>query len=160
MLRRLFFGGLHLNKGVLARFRHGLLHLSWSRNSCWRHIREAATEPGLGNAVMIGRNPLRFAGTRPFAGAVVCGAGTAVGVPILRWRRRNRGSERHNGTVKWFNERRGYGFIAQENGDDVFVHYREIRGEGFKTLTEGQQVEFGLVTRDKGPAAEDVVPTD
>jgi len=69
-------------------------------------------------------------------------------------------SERHNGTVKWFNERKGYGFIAQENGDDVFVHYREIRGEGFKTLTEGQQVEFGLVTRDKGPAAEDVVPTD
>ena len=69
-------------------------------------------------------------------------------------------SERHNGTVKWFNERKGYGFIAQENGDDVFVHYREIRGEGFKTLAEGQQVEFGLVTRDKGPAAEDVVPTD
>ena len=69
-------------------------------------------------------------------------------------------SERHNGTVKWFNERKGYGFIAQENGDDVFVHYREIRGEGFKTLAEGQQVEFGLVTRDKGPAAEDVVPSD
>ncbi len=44
-------------------------------------------------------------------------------------------SERHVGTVKWFNERKGYGFIAQENGDDVFVHYREIRGEGFKTLT-------------------------
>ena len=69
-------------------------------------------------------------------------------------------SERHTGTVKWFNERKGYGFIAQENGDDVFVHSREIRGEGFKTLAEGQQVEFGLVTRDKGPAAEDVVPTD
>ena len=69
-------------------------------------------------------------------------------------------SERHIGTVKWFNERKGYGFIAQENGDDVFVHYREIRGEGFKTLAEGQQVEFGLVTRDKGPAAEDVVPSD
>ena len=69
-------------------------------------------------------------------------------------------SERHLGTVKWFNQRKGYGFIAQENGDDVFVHYREIRGEGFKTLTEGQRVEFSLTTRDKGPAAEDVAPAD
>jgi len=90
---------------------------------------------------------------------ILVAVGTAAGVIFLK-RRRNRGSERHNGTVKWFNERKGYGFIAQENGDDVFVHYREIRGEGFKTLAEGQQVEFGLVTRDKGPAAEDVVPTD
>ena len=69
-------------------------------------------------------------------------------------------SERHNGTVKWFNERKGFGFIAREDGADVFVHYREIRGDGFKTLAEGQRVEFSLVTRDKGPAAEDVVPSD
>ena len=69
-------------------------------------------------------------------------------------------SERHNGTVKWFNERKGFGFIAREDGADVFVHYREIRGDGFKTLAEGQRVEFSLVTRDKGPAAEDVVPAD
>ena len=69
-------------------------------------------------------------------------------------------SERHNGTVKWFNERKGVGFIAREDGADVFVHYREIRGDGFKTLAEGQRVEFSLVTRDKGPAAEDVVPAD
>ena len=68
--------------------------------------------------------------------------------------------ERHNGTVKWFNERKGFGFIAREDGADVFVHYREIRGDGFKTLAEGQRVEFSLVTRDKGPAAEDVVPAD
>ena len=47
-------------------------------------------------------------------------------------------SERHNGTVKWFNERKGFGFIAREDGADVFVHYREIRGDGFKTLAEGQ----------------------
>ena len=67
-------------------------------------------------------------------------------------------SERHNGTVKWFNERKGFGFIAREDGADVFVHYREIRGDGFKTLAEGQRVEFSLVPRDKGPAAEDVVP--
>lgn len=58
-------------------------------------------------------------------------------------------SERHTGTVKWFNERKGFGFIEQEGGDDVFVHYREIRGEGFKTLNEGQRVEFTLTTRDK-----------
>ena len=51
-------------------------------------------------------------------------------------------SERHNGTVKWFNERKGFGFIAREDGADVFVHYREIRGDGFKTLAEGQRVEF------------------
>ena len=69
-------------------------------------------------------------------------------------------SERHNGTVKWFNERKGFGFIAREDGADVFVHYREIRGDGFKTLAEGQRVEFSLVTLDKGPAAEDVVPAD
>ena len=58
MLLRLFFRGLYLNKGVLARLRHGLLHLSCSRNSCWRHIPQAATEPGLGNAAMIGRKTL------------------------------------------------------------------------------------------------------
>ena len=69
-------------------------------------------------------------------------------------------SARHTGTVKWFNERKGFGFIAREDGADVFVHYREIRGDGFKTLAEGQRVEFSLVTRDKGPAAEDVVPAD
>ena len=70
---------------------------------------------------------------------ILIAVGIGGGYLILK-RRRDRGSERHNGTVKWFNERKGYGFIAQENGDDVFVHYREIRGEGFKTLAEGQQV--------------------
>ena len=69
-------------------------------------------------------------------------------------------SERHTGTVKWFNERKGFGFIEQEGGDDVFVHYRESRGEGFKTLNEGQRVEFTLTTRDTGPAAEDVSPLE
>ncbi|MGB1683419.1 MAG: cold shock domain-containing protein, partial [Arenicellales bacterium] len=56
--------------------------------------------------------------------------------------------------------RKGFGFIEQEGGDDVFVHYREIRGDGFKTLNEGQRVEFTLTTRDKGPAAEDVSTID
>ena len=57
MLRRLFFGGLHLNKGVLARFRHGLLHLSWSRNSCLCRNPQVATEPGLGDAAMTDQKP-------------------------------------------------------------------------------------------------------
>lgn len=66
-------------------------------------------------------------------------------------------SERQSGTVKWFDNRKGFGFIQRDNVDeDVFVHFREIRGEGFKTLFEGQRVEFGLIEREKGFAAEDV----
>ncbi len=66
-------------------------------------------------------------------------------------------SERYRGTVKWFDNRKGYGFIQRDGFDeDIFVHFREIRGEGFKTLFEGQQVEFGLIERDKGYAAQDV----
>ena len=65
-------------------------------------------------------------------------------------------SDRQNGTVKWFNTAKGWGFITGESGDDVFVHYREIRGDGFKNLEEGQQVEFSLVESQKGLAAADV----
>ena len=66
-------------------------------------------------------------------------------------------SERCSGVVKWFGNRKGYGFIQRDNvGDDVFVHFREIQGEGFRTLFEGQKVEFGLVEREKGFAAENV----
>ncbi len=66
-------------------------------------------------------------------------------------------SERCSGVVKWFDNRKGYGFIQRDNvGDDVFVHFREIQGEGFRTLFEGQKVEFGLVEREKGFAAENV----
>jgi len=62
------------------------------------------------------------------------------------------------GRVKWFNEAKGYGFIEQENGGrDVFVHYSAIQGEGFKTLAEGQQVEFDIVEGEKGPQAANVV---
>ncbi len=60
------------------------------------------------------------------------------------------------GTVKWFAEDKGYGFIAQENGPDVFVHHSAINGEGFKTLAEGQKVEFNVVQGQKGPQAENV----
>ena len=62
------------------------------------------------------------------------------------------------GTVKWFNEEKGFGFIAQENGPDVFAHFRQIVGDGFKTLTEGQRVEFTVTQGQKGPQAEDIRP--
>ncbi|MEN8134629.1 MAG: cold shock domain-containing protein [Thermodesulfobacteriota bacterium] len=60
------------------------------------------------------------------------------------------------GKVKWFNESKGFGFIEQDNGDDVFVHYTAISGEGFKTLGEGDSVEFEIVDGPKGPAAANV----
>ena len=66
-------------------------------------------------------------------------------------------AERATGTVKWFDNAKGYGFIQRPEGDDVFVHYRAIRGEGFKTLQEGQQVEFNIVKGQKGLQAEDVL---
>ena len=62
------------------------------------------------------------------------------------------------GTVKWFNETKGYGFIAQEDGPDVFVHFSAIQGDGFKTLTDGQKVEFTVTDGEKGPQAENVNP--
>ena len=65
-------------------------------------------------------------------------------------------SDRHSGTVKWFNDAKGYGFIEREQGDDVFVHYRSIRGEGFRTLKQGASVEFNISETDKGFQAEDV----
>ncbi len=61
------------------------------------------------------------------------------------------------GTVKWFNEAKGFGFIEQESGPDVFVHVSAIAGEGFKTLAEGQKVEFTITQGQKGPQAENVV---
>ena len=64
---------------------------------------------------------------------------------------------RVTGSVKWFNDAKGYGFIQCEEGKDVFVHYRAIRGEGHRSLAEGQQVEYTQVTGDKGLQAEDVV---
>jgi len=62
------------------------------------------------------------------------------------------------GTVKWFNETKGYGFIAQEDGPDVFVHFSAIQGDGFKTLTDGQKVEFTVTDGQQGPQAENVNP--
>lgn len=65
--------------------------------------------------------------------------------------------DRQSGTVKWFDNKKGYGFIVRDNEDeDIFVHYREIRGQGYRTLNEGQKVEFTLNKSDKGLAAADV----
>lgn len=67
-------------------------------------------------------------------------------------------SDTVNGTVKWFNESKGYGFISQESGPDVFAHYSAIASSGFKTLAEGQQVEFVVTQGPKGPQASNIVP--
>ena len=67
-------------------------------------------------------------------------------------------AERETGTVKWFNDSKGFGFIQRASGTDVFVHHSAIRSEGFRSLSDGQQVEFTVVQGQKGPAAEDVVP--
>lgn len=61
------------------------------------------------------------------------------------------------GTVKWFNEAKGFGFIEQASGPDVFAHFSAISGSGFKTLTEGQQVQFAVTQGQKGPQAENIV---
>ena len=61
------------------------------------------------------------------------------------------------GRVKWFNDTKGFGFIQQESGEDVFVHYTAITGDGFKTLKEGEEVEFEITQGPKGPQASNVV---
>jgi len=66
-------------------------------------------------------------------------------------------SEVVKGTVKWFNEAKGFGFIEQSSGPDVFAHFSAIAGSGFKTLIEGQQVEFNVTQGQKGPQAENIV---
>ena len=65
-------------------------------------------------------------------------------------------SERETGTVKWFDNPKGYGFIQRSAGEDVFVHFRAIQGDGYRTLNEGQRVEFSVVQGQKGLQAEDV----
>ena len=62
------------------------------------------------------------------------------------------------GTVKWFNETKGFGFIEQASGPDVFAHFSEIQGSGFKTLAEGQKVSFSVAQGQKGPNAVNIVP--
>ncbi|MBP6086910.1 MAG: cold-shock protein [Pelolinea sp.] len=65
-------------------------------------------------------------------------------------------SEKEQGTVKWFNNTKGYGFIERDSGEDVFVHYTAIASDGYRTLEEGQRVEFVVTQGDKGPQASEV----
>ena len=67
-------------------------------------------------------------------------------------------SDKLKGRVKWFNQSKGYGFISHDGGDDLFVHFSEIQGDGFKTLTENQEVEFEMGDGEKGPVAKVVTP--
>ncbi|WP_369984411.1 cold-shock protein [Thalassolituus sp.] len=85
-------------------------------------------------------------------------------VPARRRRQRSSGTVvesdvedgRERGIVKWFNVKKGFGFITWDEGEDVFVHFRSIRGQGHRSLSEGQRVKFTVVRGDKGPQAEDV----
>ncbi|MEK9712130.1 MAG: cold shock domain-containing protein [Thalassolituus sp.] len=85
-------------------------------------------------------------------------------VPARRRRQRSSGTVvesdvedgRERGVVKWFNVKKGFGFITWDEGEDVFVHFRSIRGQGHRSLSEGQRVKFSVVRGDKGPQAEDV----
>lgn len=88
---------------------------------------------------------------RPQHGHVSCGT------PLNTIRKVQIMSDKTTGTVKWFNESKGFGFIEQESGPDVFAHFSAIQGSGFKTLAEGQRVEFTVTQGQKGPQAENIV---
>ena len=81
----------------------------------------------------------------------------SCGTPLNTIRKVQIMSDKTTGTVKWFNESKGFGFIEQESGPDVFAHFSAITGSGFKTLAEGQRVEFTVTQGRKGPQAENIV---
>ena len=112
--------------------------------------------------------PLPFIGTQPAALFSLLAVTAAVAVNLgLNLRPHSPRSyspaapqdlgDRETGTVKWFNTSKGFGFISRDSGDDIFVHFRAIRGEGHRVLVEGQRVEFSVMQRDKGLQAEDVI---
>jgi CspA family cold shock protein len=78
--------------------------------------------------------------------------------PTSKHRRKGIGTAMEQGTVKWFNDAKGYGFISRQNGEDVFVHYSAIQAGGFRSLQEGQTVQFNVVKGPKGWQAENVQP--
>ncbi|PJI49358.1 MAG: cold-shock protein [Pseudomonas sp.] len=110
--------------------------------------------------------PLPFIGEQP---AIVLPLLSLAGAVVLQWAASLNparphtpmetfaGENRETGTVKWFNTSKGFGFISRDSGEDIFVHFRAIRGEGHRILIEGQRVEFSVIQRDKGLQAEDVI---
>jgi len=84
-------------------------------------------------------------------------AGVVVASAVFLFSKKRRLEAMPRGRVKWFNDKKGYGFIEQENGEDVFVHFSAIQGDGFKTLGEGQEVEFEVENGPKGIHAKNVV---
>ena len=94
------------------------------------------------------------------AGVCLLAALTLTGMLPARSPRSTSEGPRETGTVKWFNTTKGFGFISRDQGEDVFVHFRAIRGDGHRVLEEGQRVEFIVARREKGLQAEDVEPLD
>lgn len=110
--------------------------------------------------------PMRLIGAQPAALFALLAITAAVALNLFLNLRQNRTysqpapqdlGDRETGTVKWFNTSKGFGFISRDSGDDIFVHFRAIRGEGHRVLVEGQRVEFAVMQRDKGLQAEDVI---
>jgi len=109
--------------------------------------------------------PLPFIGEQPaillpllsLAAAVALQWAASVNKPNTHTTTPISDENRETGTVKWFNTSKGFGFISRDTGEDIFVHFRAIRGEGHRILIEGQRVEFSVVQRDKGLQAEDVI---
>lgn len=100
--------------------------------------------------------PQPTASAAPQAAARVPQRPAASAKPVAAPGRGEAKGPREAGTVKWFNTSKGFGFISRDSGDDIFVHFRAIRGDGHRVLVEGQRVEFAVVQRDKGLQAEDV----
>ncbi|ABR84400.1 cold-shock protein [Pseudomonas aeruginosa] len=108
-------------------------------------------------AVILPLLSLALATALQLAGSLKPGRTPARGsVPVPTTGNQDAGN-RETGTVKWFNTSKGFGFISRDSGEDIFVHFRAIRGEGHRILIEGQRVEFSVVQRDKGLQAEDVI---
>ncbi|QLC77543.1 cold-shock protein [Pseudomonas sp. LPB0260] len=106
---------------------------------------------------MIANLPATLFSLLSILAAVLLHLGTNLRLQVRTHSSTASSADRETGTVKWFNTSKGFGFISRDSGDDIFVHFRAIRGEGHRVLVEGQRVEFSVMQRDKGLQAEDVI---